>query len=426
MSRPEILRYYAAVGGFGGGEVNTGILFVTLKPKKERKLSQEELMAIVRTELNKIHDVKATIQDLSMRGFTSHRGFPIEFSVRGGDWDTLVAASQKIKAAMEQSPFFLDVDTDYQTNMPEVRVIPDRDQATAHGVSMEAIAKTIQMAIGGERGGKFTHGARRNDVRIRLEEGDRARPEDIQTLMVRNNHGELVPLSAVTQLTTQTTLLKITRENRERAVGLMANVGKGKSQAEALQTAQQIAQQVLPEGYRVVLSGSTQAFTESFSGLIFALWLGILVAYMILASQFNSFLHPLSVLLALPFSISGAFLSLMLFGQSLNIYSMIGLILLMGIVKKNSILLVDFTNRARTGTAGSSLESGGRRSDASPLRPPGNLLSVNAALLIACPQRLRPILMTSFATIAAAIPPALGIGAGSETRIPMAASSTDC
>ncbi len=195
----------------------------------------------------------------------------------------------------------------------------------------------------------------------------------------------------------KTTLKSITRRDRERAVGIFANVAPGQSQAAALAEAEKLAKELLPSGYRIVFSGSAQTFTESFQGLLFVLYLGIIVAYMVLGTQYNSFVHPITVLLALPFSVSGAFLGLKLSDQSLNIYSLIGLILLMGIVKKNSIMLVDFTNQRR--------EEG---------------LQVREALLSACPQRLRPILMTSFATMAAAVPPALALGPGAESRIPMA------
>jgi len=178
---------------------------------------------------------------------------------------------------------------------------------------------------------------------------------------------------------------------------MFANVAPGKSQAAAMDSVEKIGKKVLPEGYKLVFSGSAQTFQESFSSLYLVLFLGIFVAYMVLGIQFNSFVHPFNVLLALPFSISGALLALVITGYSLNIYSAIGLILLMGIVKKNSILLVDFTNR--------------RRNEG---------MLVNDALLSACPVRLRPILMTSIATIAAAVPPALALGPGAETRVPMA------
>ena len=397
LKRPEVERYFAAIGGFGGGEVNTGILFLTLKPKKERKLSQQELMGTLRQELSAIPKVKAYVQDLSTRGLTAQRGFPVEFSVRGPDWEKLVEYSEKLKSQMEADPFFADVNTDYQTDMPEVRVIPNREKAAQRGVSIESMAQTINAAMGGIRVGKFTEEGRRNDIRVQLQAKDRMRPEDIQALFVRNNHGELIPLSEVATVMEHATLLTITRQDRERAVGLFANVAEGKSQSEALKEVARLGKELLPEGYRAVLGGSAATFQESFRSLIFALWLGVLISYMILASQFNSFIHPFTVLLALPFSASGAFVGLWLAGYSLNIYSMIGLILLMGIVKKNSILLVDFTNQMR--------EEG---------------MGVREALQKACPIRLRPILMTSISTIAAAIPPALGLGPGGETRAPMA------
>jgi HAE1 family hydrophobic/amphiphilic exporter-1 len=203
----------------------------------------------------------------------------------------------------------------------------------------------------------------------------------------------------VVDITQKPTPLTITRRNRERAISIFANVSPGKSQTDAMREVERIARKVLPEGYSIVFGGSTETFKESFSSLALAFWLGIIIAYMVLASQFNSYLHPVSVLAALPFSISGAFITLWIFNQSLNIYSIIGLILLMGIVKKNSILLVDFTNQQRE-----------------------NGLAPTQALLKACPVRLRPILMTSVSTIAAAIPPALAIGPGAETRVPMALS----
>jgi HAE1 family hydrophobic/amphiphilic exporter-1 len=290
-----------------------------------------------------------------------------------------------------------DVDTDYKTGMPEIRVYPNRAKAYARGVSIQSIGTTINAMIGGVRAGLFTDNGRRYDVRLRAESGDRLDAEAINRLYVRNQRGEMIRLSDVVDIKEQPTLLAITRKDRERSVGVFANVAAGKSQSQVLDDVEKLAKEVLPDGYRVVLSGSSQTFKESFQSLLFALVLGILVAYMVLGAQFNSFVHPFTVLLALPFSLSGAFLTLLLFDRSLNINSMIGLLLLMGLVKKNSILLVDFTNL--------------RRAEGMPPRP---------ALLEACPTRLRPILMTSIATIAAAVPTALGRGAGSETTVPMA------
>jgi len=405
MSRPEVQRYFGAIGGFGGGEVNTGILFVTFKSPRQRPivppnthpLSQQELMGVFRKALNAIPNTKAFIQDLSLSGFSAQRGYPIELSLRGPDWEQLAAHATALKERMAQSALMVDVDTDYLTGVPEVRVRPDRQHAAEHGVSIQTIGQTINALIGGERVGKYTRGGRRYDVRVRLIPSQRTQAEDIARLWVWNNRGELVQLKDVVTITEKPAMLAVTRKNRERAIGLFANVAPGKSQSAAIAEVNRIAKEVLPEGYHVVFGGSTQTFRESFQSLLFALWLGILVAYMVLASQYNSYLHPATVLLALPFSISGALLALWIARQSLNIYSLIGLVLLMGIVKKNSILLVDFTNQ---------------------LREQGQ--SVQEALLRACPVRLRPILMTSLSTVVAAIPPALALGPGAESRIPMA------
>src|SRR5471032_3594059 len=217
-------------------------------------------------------------------------------------------------------------------------------------------------------------------------------------LDVRTDYGELIPISSVIKTETVDTYQTIARTLRERSISIYANIAPGKSQADALDRAEAIAKNVLPPGYRVFLGGGAQTFRETFASLLFALWLGIVVSYMVLASQFNSFVHPFAVLLSLPFSVSGAFFALLLTGQSINLYSLIGLVLLMGIVKKNSILLVEFTNQKRY------LDG----------------FSVRDAILYAGPVRLRPILMTSMATLAAAVPPALALGPGAESRIPMA------
>lgn len=406
MKHPGLNRYYAAVGGFGGGEVNAGMMFLTMKPINERprnpdgsKITQGTMMADARRDLNKIPSMRAFIMDLSQGGFSSSRGFPIEFTVRGPNWETLVKSAVELKAKLEKSGSVVDVDTDYKTGLPEIRVHPNRAKAYARGVSIQSIGTTINAMIGGVRSGLFTDNGRRYDVRVRAETGDRLSADAIRRLYVRNQRGEMIRMSDVVDIDEEPTLLAITRKDRERAIGIFANVAPGKSQSQVLSDIEKLAKETLPDGYHVVLSGSSQTFKESFQSLLFALVLGILVAYMVLGSQFNSFVHPFTVLLALPFSMSGAFLTLLAFDRSLNINSMIGLLLLMGLVKKNSIMLVDFTNQRR--------DEG---------------LDPRAALLDACPVRLRPILMTSVATIAAAIPTALSRGAGSETTVPMALS----
>ncbi len=405
MKRPEIDRIYAAVGGFQGGDVNSGNIFVTMKdlgkrgtdPRKHRELTQQEFMPIVRQELSKIEGMKAFVQDLSMRGFSSSRGFPVEFSLRGPDWEKLGAYSAEIDNLLEQSGMVTDLDSDFKLGKPEIRIYPDREKASQYGVSIRNISETIRTLIGGVISGKYAEGGHRYDIRTRLVPEERLQADQIKSLFVRNNRGELVRLSDVIKIEEKSSLQQIARSDRERSIMMFGNVAPGYSQEKAIAEVKKIAAQVLPKDYRVVLSGSAQTFQESFGGLFFALILGLVVAYMVLGVQFNSFVDPITVLLALPFSISGAFLALWITGYSLNIYSFIGIILLMGIAKKNSILLVEFSNHFR--------EQGMHSKD---------------SLLTACPIRLRPILMTSFATIAGAIPAALAIGPGAETRVPMA------
>ncbi|HZI65715.1 MAG TPA: efflux RND transporter permease subunit, partial [Thermoanaerobaculia bacterium] len=393
----EVERYFAVIGGFGGGgQVNTAVLFVTLVPPRERDLSQQEFSGVVRKELNAIPGVRAVVQDLSQSGFTAQRGFPVEFSVRGPDWDNLIAASDSIKNKLAASGKVVDLDTDYRLGMPELRILPDRARAADLGIPIEEVATTLNALVGGLRVGKYSSAGRRLDVRLRLLAAQRMRTEDLDRLRVRSRSGALVPLSLLVTTEERPALQAITRRDRERAITVYGNVAPGHSQEEALAEVEKLSQD-MPAGTRAVLGGASVAFRESMSSLLFALVLGIIVAYMVLASQFNSFLHPVTVLTILPLSIAGAAFALWMAGKSLNIFSMIGLLLLMGIVKKNSIILVDYANQARA-----------------------DGLGARDAMLRAGPIRLRPILMTSVATMMAALPPALGLGSGSEIRTPMA------
>lgn len=406
LTRPEVDTLFAAAGGFTGGEVNTAIVFVSMKPKRKRgidpvlkhELSQQELIQLTRDHLLKaIPDSRPTVQDPSQQGFSSNSGFPIEFTIQGPDWEKLASYSKVIMEQLKKTGLMTDVDSDYQAGAPEIQIVPDRAKSAEHGVSVIAVGHAINAAIGGIVAGRYTKGGHRYDIRVKLDEDRLSPAQRIKSLKVRNNRGELVPLPSVVEVSEHDAAPAIARKNRQRAITMTAGLVPGKSLQDALDSAHKIAKEILPEGYRVMESGSTEEFKESFAGLIFALVMGLFVAYMVLASQFNSFVDPITVFGALPFSFSGAFLGLLVGRQSLNIYSMIGLILLMGIVKKNSILLVDFTNQRR--------EQG--------------RLSAHEALLQACPTRLRPILMTSLATIVGAIPAALSIGPGAETRAPM-------
>lgn len=347
-------------------------------------------------QLNALPGVRAVVQDLSQQGFSANRGFPVEFTVRGGDWETLVTSSLQIQEKLEASGVVVDVDSDYKLGAPELQIVPDRDLAADLQVPVEEIAAGLNAMLGGLRIGKYTSNGRRVDVRVKLLAGQRQRPEDVARLQVRSRNGDLIPLSTLIKQEEKPALQAITRRDRERAITVFANVAPGHSQQEALELVTQLGKE-MPAGTYVKLGGQSVAFQESFDSLLFAMVLGVLIAYMVLASQFNSFLHPITVLTILLPSIAGAIFAIKLSGKSLNIFSAIGVLLLMGIVKKNSIILVDYATQMR--------EKGMNALD---------------AMLTAGPVRLRPILMTSIATGMAAVPAALALGPGAEVRAPMA------
>lgn len=407
QARGEVSHVYAAIGGFGGGasDANTAVMFITLKDKKDRPvdaekgraLSQQEFMQVARGALSKIEDARPVLMDLSQQGFSGGRGYPIEFTVLGSDWEKLAKSSEKIMEEMKKSGLMVDIDSNYLLGMPEIQIKPNRTAAAQHGVSINSIGTTVSALIGGMKVGEYPQGGHRYDIKVKLL--DQGNPlDEIKTLYVGNSRGNLIPLPRVVNEEVSASLSSISRSNRQRAITVTANMAPGVSQQDAMARVEQIGKEVLEPGYMIDQGGSSKTFKESFQSLIFALVLGLVIAYMVLASQFNSFIDPVTILMALPFSFSGAFMALLATGQSLNMYSMIGLLLLMGIVKKNSILLIEFTNTVRDrGTS-----------------------AAKAALMEACPIRLRPILMTSMATVTAAIPSATATGAGSETMRPMA------
>lgn len=370
---------------------------LTLVPPHDRKLTQLELSAKLRRELGAIPGIKASIQDLSQAAFTGGRGRPIDFRITGGDWDQLIALSRKMQTELEASGFVVDVDSDYDLGPPELAIAPDRARASDVNVNVSDIAQTVNALVGGTIIGQYSTAGRRMDIRVRLLASQRTRPEDLERLRVRSAAGDLVPLSSVVLATERPALQTINHMNRQRAIRITGNVAPGRSQSEALAAVTALRSE-LPVGYSIKLSGQSSDFGDAMSSLIFALVIGIAFAYMVLASQFNSLLHPVTVLTILPLSLAGAMAALFVTGRTLNVFSMIGLLLLMGIVKKNSIMLVDYANEVRAHDGVDALE----------------------AMRRAGPVRLRPILMTAMATMMAAVPAALGLGEGSETRGPMA------
>jgi multidrug efflux pump subunit AcrB len=388
---PELVRVQTTVN------VGSANLQLTLVDPGHRKLTQAQFSNRIRQELSRIPGLRVSVQDLSQQGFAGGRGKPVEISVRGPDWNALIALAARVQAQVAESGLAVDLDSDYDLGPPELAVAPDRPAAADVGVDVSDIATTLGALVGGTTIGQYSTAGRRMNIEMRLLAGQRTRPEDLERLRVRATNGSLVPLSSVTTTSEVAALQTINHANRQRAIRVTGNVGPGHSQSEVLAFVAGL-QREAPPGYALILSGQSSQFGDAMTSLGFALIVGIVFAYMVLASQFNSLVHPLTVLTILPLSLAGAMFALLVAGKTLNVFSMIGLLLLMGIVKKNSIILVDYANEVRR-------EAG---------------VDAAEAMRRAGPVRLRPILMTAVATLMAAVPSALGLGPGAETRGPMA------
>lgn len=403
---PEVTTYFISIGAGGpGAEVNQFFMPIYLTDRQTRKRTHLEIIDDLRGRLRQIEGVRASLRDVSSRGLTSGRQFPVSFTLSGPDLNVLSESAENIIKTLSEQGIARDLDTDFKLGMPELRLTPNREEMAKRGVNIENVARTLSVAVAGIRQTRFTADGRRYDVRVKFAD-DRIRTLDqIKGINVRNVYGYAVPLTGLIDAKQVPALQSINRVNRNRAVGVYGNPGEGLAQGQAIQKATEVVQKILPPGYTFTLEGASAGLAESFRSLTTALLMGILVAYMILAVQYNSFIHPVTVLVALPFSVTGALLALWMTGVSLNLFSFIGLIVLMGIAKKNSILLVEFANQVRKERSN---EQNWKDRDL-----------VRDCMLDAAPVRLRPILMTSVATVFAAIPLVVGNSIGQETRTPM-------
>ncbi len=392
---PEVKSVFF-VQGYQGYS-NKGIMIVGLKPKAEREKSQEDIKKIVRLKLKQIPGLKGTAEDISLIG-GGIRQVPIQYSIRGNDLFALQTYAKQIISEFSKLPGIVDVDTSLEVGKPEFKVYIDREKAANLGVDVATVAEAINLLIGGEvdiARYKDEKKGKRYDIRVRLNPEDRESSDAMQRIFVRARDGKLVEMASVVQVKEGTAPSVINRVDRQRAITIFASL-EGKPLGEARNELDEIAGRILPSDYLPRYQGMGQVMQESFVYLLFALLLGIVMAYMILAAQFESFIHPVTILLSMPLSFIGAFGALFITGKTLNIFSIIGLILLMGLVKKNAILLVDYTNV---------------------LRARG--MSRREAILQAGPVRMRPILMTTFAMIFGMLPIAFAVGEGAETRAPM-------
>jgi hydrophobe/amphiphile efflux-1 (HAE1) family protein len=398
-AQPEVEGFFLTIGGGGGAsEVNQMSFPVTLIDRTKRSKTHQQIMNELRPKFKEIKGVKITMRDISARNLTSGRLNPLSFTLSGPDLNILNEKANELIKRLTDAGLAQEMDTDFKLGLPELIIRPNREKMALHGVSIESVAATLNVAVAGIRQSRYTADARRYDVRIKIPPEYIRSTKDIERIYVRNQYGNLVELSKLVDISESSSYQSITRINRQRAVGIFGNLAGNNAQGYVISKAKAIAKEILPQGYHLSLEGSSAGMNESFKTLGGALIMGIMVAYMILAIQFNSFVHPITILVALPFSLTGALLILWMTGTSLNLFSYIGIIVLMGIAKKNSILLVEFTNQIRK-------------------RDPSK--SIKDAVIEACPIRLRPILMTSVATVAAAMPLIIGNTIGQETRTPM-------
>jgi HAE1 family hydrophobic/amphiphilic exporter-1 len=399
---PGVESTFGTLGGGKLGEVNLAEIQVNLVPRKKRAFTQEEAMFYARALFAGRTDALFAIEPVPM--FSSGGAFrqsTLQFNIRGRDYAELNRAAQQIQDAMKKLGGYVDIDTSYRGGKPEVGVRIDRERAADLGVPVASLAMTIRWLVAGEKATDITADGERHDVRVRLDERFRQKPEDLYRLEVRSTHPgpmgtpPMVRLSNLVQIDTGSGPAKIERQNRRRQVTVFANL-EGKALGQALAEIDAAAKK-LPAHLDTGWTGFGDIMRESFGHLVTALILAIVMVYLILAAQFESFVHPFTIMLSLPLSFVGALGALALAGQTLSIFSMIGIILLMGLVTKNAILLVDYTNT---------------------LRDRG--LERMAALLEAGPVRLRPILMTTAAMIFGMVPVALAWSEGGEQRAPMA------
>lgn len=388
---PEINTYFSVVGF--GGDVSGGFLFVNMKDWRDRERSTQDVIGGIMPQLFGIPGVQAfAFAPSPIGGF----GSPVQFVVQHPDFDSLIAAMPAFQARASQIPGLVNVQSNLKVNKPELTVRYDRDRAEDLGVSVSDVGSTLETMLGGRRVSTFTRDNKLYDVMVQMRPDDRATPSDMTSLYVRGRDRQLINLAAVTTVDEGVGPQRLFHYNRVPSFTISANPLPGFTLGEALDSLNAVAAELLPRGGSTALSGELREFAESGAALYFAFLLALLVVYMVLAAQFESLVHPFTVLLAVPLAVTGALVTLFLTGATLNLYSQIGMILLIGLASKNSILLVEYANQLR--------EQG---------RP---LLE---ATLEAGRVRLRPILMTAFATIFGALPIALGLSAGSESRQPL-------
>ena len=391
LDKTKDVDSYFSVVNIGDG-VSRGIIFTNLVDFAKRTRPIQDIIGEVQGNYFGIPGVFAFANNPPAFGW----GSPVNFVIGNSDFDLLVKGNDTLLARARQVKGLLNVDSDLRVNKPELTVNFDRDRAEDLGVPVGDVATTLQVLLGGNRTSTFTRNNKQYDVIVQLDPRARATPSDMTGLYVRGRGGELIKLDALASVKEGVGARELNHFNRVRSSTLTASLAPGFTLGEAIDSLNRIANEVLPKASSTALAGESRELEESGSSLYFAFLLALLVVFMVLASQFESLVHPFTVLLAVPLAVTGALFTLKLAGATLNLYSQIGMILLIGLVTKNSILLVEYINQLK--------ERG---------------LETVPAALEAGRIRLRPILMTSVATVMGAVPIAFGLGAGSISRRPL-------
>jgi HAE1 family hydrophobic/amphiphilic exporter-1 len=395
---PGVAMTFLTIGGGVQGEVNKGDIQVELVDKEERAFGQAEAIDYVRGLMAQRTGALFAVEPFeSMRASSAFRNAMIQYNLRGNDYAELNGLASAVIAKMKEKGGYVDIDTTYRAGKPEVDVELDRTRAADLGVPVALVAQTVRALLAADEISEIETDGDRYPVRLRLDEPFRRSAADLSSLKVRSTSGQLVHLSSVARISEGSGPAAVDRQARQRQVTILANLTGGKTLGEAIGEIEAIRAEVVPDHIVTDWTGFADIMQESFMNLMTALILAVIMVYLILAAQFESFIHPFTIMLSLPLSVVGAFGALYISGMTISIMTMIGIILLMGLVTKNAILLVDYANQ---------------------LRQQG--LDKHAALLKAGPIRLRPILMTTAAMIFGMVPVAMALSEGSEGRAPMA------
>ena len=379
--------------GFSGGGSNTGIMRVLLVPAHERARSQQQITDALTAGIKKLTAARASVsQDQSIG--SGGGGLPVQFVLQTQDFERLRTAVPKFLAAAQADPTFAFVDVNLKFNKPELRVNIDREKAQSLGVSVQDISQTLQAGLSGSRYGYFLRNGKQYQIIGQVAREDRSQPLDVRSLTVKSRSGKSIQLDNVIRLEEKSTPPQLYRFNRYNAATFSASLAPGKTLGDGIAAMQAIADKTLDDSFSTALAGASRDFAESSSSLIFAFGLALVLIYLILAAQFESFRDPAVIMFTVPLALAGALLSLWYFNQTLNLFSQIGIIMLVGLVTKNGILIVEFANQ----------------------RVEQHNVDYMTGLLEGATARFRPILMTSLCAILGILPIAIATGAGALSR----------